>query len=242
MKIISSLLNLILPKRCLTCNSPLKKDIGNPICLDCWKNVKFSSGPLCPICGRPFRSEASLSKSPDHICGFCRKMRPYFERHVYIGLYEGILSDAIRLFKYKNRVSLAYPLSYLLCKKIMDIPKIDIIVPIPLHINRLRSREFNQSLLLSDLISQHLNRPVMQGVMAKIKDTRPQADLDRDERRRNNKNAFSVTDRRLIKGKRILLVDDVFTTGSTVNECAKILKRSGAYSVCAVTLAIVNDG
>lgn len=240
MKIISSLLNLFLPKRCLICHSPLKKDIGNPICLDCWKKVKFSSGPLCPICGRPFRSDVSLSMSPDHICDLCRKTKPNFERHFYVGLYEGILSEVIILYKYKKRVSLTYPLSYLLCKKIMNIPKIDIIIPIPLHNRRLRYREFNQSLLLSNLIGQHLDRPVMKGVMAKIKDTRPQVDLDRDERRRNNKNAFSITDRRLIKGKRILLVDDVFTTGSTVNECAKILKRSGAYSVYAVTLAMVN--
>lgn len=240
MKIISSLLNLILPKRCLTCQSPFKKDIGDVICLECWKKVKFPTAPLCPICGRPFFSEVSLSRSPDYICGLCRKTRPHFERHIYIGFYEGILLEAIRLFKYKKKVSLAYSLSYLLCKKIKDIPEIDIIIPVPLHAKRLRSREFNQSLLLSNLLGLHLGRPILKNVMVRRKDTSPQVTLDKNKRRRNVKNIFSVTNGDLIGGRRVLLVDDVFTTGSTADECAETLKKSGAYKVYIVTLATVN--
>lgn len=240
MKIISILLNLILPKRCLTCQSPLKKDIGDVICLECWKKVKSPTAPLCPICGRPFFSEVSLSRSPDYICGLCRKVRPHFERHIYIGFYEGILLEAIRLFKYKKKVSLAYSLSYLLCKKIKDIPEIDIIIPVPLHTKRLRSREFNQSLLLSNLLGLHLGRPILKDVIVRRKDTSPQVTLDKNKRRRNVKNIFFVTNGDLIEGRRVLLVDDVFTTGSTADECAETLKKSGVYKVYIVTLATVN--
>lgn len=240
MKVISDLFNLILPKRCLCCKSHIKNNIGDAICLECWKKAKFSSGPSCPICGRPYLSEASLSRSPDFICGVCRKKRPYFDKHIYIGPYDGVLSEAIRLFKYKKRVSLAYPLSYLLCKKIKDIPEVDVIIPIPLHTKKLRSREFNQSLLLSDLVSLHLHKPILKDVMVRYKDRMPQVKLDKNKRRQNVKNVFSVTDSSLIAGRRVLVVDDVFTTGSTVSECAKILKKSGTYKVYAITLAMVN--
>lgn len=236
-----NIINLIIPKGCLICQSTFIKDVGDPICLKCWKKVVFSTGPLCPICGRPFPSRISLSKSPNYICGLCREKRPYFQRHIYIGSYGGVLSKAIRLFKYKKKVSLAYSLSYLLCRKIKDLPEIDIIIPVPLYIKRLRSREFNQALLISGVLSLHLDRPVINNVMVKNRDTRPQVELNRQKRRVNIKDVFSITDRYLIKGKRVLLVDDVFTTGSTINECARILKKSGAYRIYAITLAMSNE-
>lgn len=241
MKIVSSLLNPVFPNRCLICRSTIKKDIGDRVCLDCWKKVRFSDGPLCPICGKPFLSGSTLLKSPDYRCGVCRKSRPHFSRHIYLGPYEGILSDVIRLFKFKKKAALAYPLSYLLCRKIKNIPEIDIIIPVPLHPRRLRFREFNQSLLLSRLISNHLNRPVLKDVIVKNKDTLPQVRLDGDKRRINMRNVFSITEDYLVNRKRVLLIDDVFTTGSTVNECAKTLKKSGAYSIYVLTLVMANN-
>ncbi|HLF85702.1 MAG TPA: ComF family protein [Nitrospiria bacterium] len=241
MKIYSSLLNSVFPNSCLICRSTIKKDIGDRVCLDCWKKVRFSDGPLCPVCGKPFLSGSTLLKSPDYRCGICRKSRPHFTKHIYLGPYEGILSDIIRLFKFKKKAALAYPLSYLLCRKIKDIPEIDIIIPVPLHPRRLRFREFNQSLLLSRLISNHINRPVLKDVIVKNKDTLPQVRLDGDKRRINMKNVFSITEDYLVNKKRVLLIDDVFTTGSTVNECSKILKKSGAYSIYVLTLVMANN-
>jgi len=241
MKIFSSLLNAVFLNRCLICRSTIKKDIGSRVCLDCWKKVRLSNGPLCPVCGKPFLSGSTLLKSPDYRCGICRKSRPHFTKHIYLGPYEGTLSDVIRLFKFKKKVALAYPLSYLLCRKIKDIPDIDIIIPVPLHPRRLRFREFNQSLLLSKLISYHLNRPVLKDVIIKNKDAPPQISLDGDKRRKNMRNAFSVKEGFSISKKRVLLIDDVFTTGSTVNECAKILKKSGADSIFVLTLVMANN-
>ena len=240
MKVIHKIINLVLPKRCLICRSPLIKNIGDKICLDCWKKAEFSKGPICPICGKAFLSDISLSSSPDFICGLCRKSRPHFDKHIYVGNYDGILLEAIKLFKYKKKVSLGFTLSYLLCKKIKDVPAVDIIIPMPLHVKRLRSREFNQTLLLSNLIALHLNKPLLKDVMIRIKDTIPQVKLDRTEREKNIRNVFLITNRCAIEGRRVLLIDDVFTTGSTVNECAGTLKRSGAYKVYVITLLMAN--
>ncbi len=241
MKIISSLLNPVFLNRCLICRLTIQKDIGDRVCLDCWKKVRFSDGPLCPVCGKPFLSGSAILKSPDYRCGTCRKSRPHFTRHIYLGPYEGILSDVIRLFKFKKKTTLSYPLSYLMCRKIKDLPEIDIIIPVPLHSRRLRFREFNQSLLLSRLISNHLHRPVLKDAIVRNKDTPPQTRLDGDKRRKNTRNIFSITDDYLVNKKRVLLIDDVFTTGSTVNECAKILKKAGADSIYVLTLVMANN-
>jgi ComF family protein len=115
--------------------------------------------------------------------------------------------------------------------------EIDAILPVPLHPARLREREFNQSLLLADRLGRHLERPVLAAHLARVVPTDPQTTLSRHERLRNLRRAFAVRTADGIVGSRLLLVDDVFTTGTTLNECAKALRQAGAQSVSAVILA-----
>jgi ComF family protein len=119
--------------------------------------------------------------------------------------------------------------------------KTDLIMPVPLHSTRLRTREFNQSLLLADQVARHLTRPVSADNLIRKVATDPQTTLSRQARMRNLRKAFAVRESHEIIDRRILLIDDVFTTGTTVNECAKTLKRAGAASVTVLTLARTVD-
>jgi len=119
--------------------------------------------------------------------------------------------------------------------------EVDLILPVPLHPSRLRAREFNQSLLLADRLGKYLMRPISTTALVRTVVTEPQTSLTRQERLRNLRRAFKVRDAEPFDGRRVLLIDDVFTTGTTLNECAKILRSAGAASVSALTLARTMD-
>jgi ComF family protein len=151
------------------------------------------------------------------------------------------LQDAICLFKYGGKVSLASPLARLMIDQLPPIEKIDVIIPVPLHPERLREREFNQSLLLADRIGRHLNIPVSCTALIRIAPAPPQTTLSRKERLHNLREAFSVPRPESLTGKRILLIDDVFTTGTTVQVCATTLRKAGAGHVFVLTLGRTVD-
>lgn len=136
---------------------------------------------------------------------------------------------------------MAKPLARLMINALPQGIDADVIIPVPLHPARLRAREFNQSLLLADELSRHLARPVSATNLVRTAATDPQTTLSRQERLRNLRNAFEIRRPQDLAGKRILLVDDVFTTGTTLNECAKTLRKSGAGTVFALTLVRTVD-
>ncbi len=175
----------------------------------------------------PFTSEYG------QVCGQCLKKAPPFFRVLNYGLYEGALSDAINHLKFSGVKRLAKPLGSLLF--VFDSSGFDGIMPVPLSIRSLRERGFNQSLLISRVISKKLNVPLLMDNLWKIKETPPQIGLSARERLLNLKNAFQVKGN--IQGLRLLLVDDVMTTGTTVTECSKVLMRAGAKEVTVLTLA-----
>jgi len=146
------------------------------------------------------------------------------------------LASLIRLFKYEGKVKLGRFLSDLIIDRCLP-PQFDIIVPVPLHSKRLKERGFNQSFLLAHQINKKLSLPVIADDLQRIKWTRPQVELDWRERASNVKGAFTLIDNEEIKGKEVLLIDDVYTTGSTVNECARVLKKAGAKKVYVATVA-----
>ena len=136
---------------------------------------------------------------------------------------------------------MAKPLARLMISALPPGIDVDVIVPVPLHPTRLRAREFNQSLLLADQLSRHLSRPVSATNLVRIVATDPQTTLSRQERLRNLRKAFEIRKPQDLAEKRILLVDDVYTTGATLNECAKTLRKAGAGPVFALTLARTVD-
>ena len=231
------ILNSILPEHCRSCGEFLWEDSIPFFCDYCWSSIRPIHGPLCRRCSQPFGSPVSLLYSPKHQCANCRTRPPAFTQAWTIYPYKSPLKEAIGLFKYKGKISLTGPLADLVLKALPPLPMIDVILPVPLHPIRFREREFNQSLLLANQVSRQLTLPLSHSNLVRVRPTIPQTSLKRNDRLKNLRRSFVVTNLEALMGKNILLVDDVFTTGTTVNECAKTLRKVGAGHVYVVTLA-----
>ena len=228
---------LLLPMDCTTCAQPLTDDPVPFFCRRCWDLIRPLHGPSCPRCHRPCPSPSALTYSPTHECGDCRTREPNYSQVWAPYAYCSPLQDAIALFKYRGRVALADALSSLLLKALPERLEFDRLMPIPLHPNRLRQREFNQSLLLADRIGSALGLPVSYRNLIRTVDTDPQISLPRAARLHNLRKAFAIRAPQDVAGARILLVDDVFTTGTTASECARVLLKAGAKQVAVLALA-----
>lgn len=231
----------LLPVECATCHTPLADDPTPYFCSRCWTSIVQPNPSRCARCDRPFVSPVATTYSPRHLCQSCHERPPSYTRAWTLYPYRPPLQDAICLFKYGGKVSLAEPLARLMIDRLPPLEAIDLIIPVPLHAERLREREFNQSLLLADKIGRHLNLPVSGTALTRIAPTPPQTTLSRRERLNNLRGAFTVPRPPSIAGKCILLVDDVLTTGTTVNVCAKTLRKAGAGPVFVLTLGRTVD-
>lgn len=231
------LLNFIFPPVCPICKTLIVSKGKIPIiCPDCQKAIRPVHPPYCPRCGLPYPSR----DKEGHLCAPCLKERRYFEVHRTCALYEGALKEAIHRFKYGGVFPLVsvfgdllHPVFHSLSR---DYP-VDVMVPVPLHMRRLRERGFNQALLLVKELSKRTGIPYEERALKKIKDTPVQITLKKRERRKNLTRAFQVKDSEAIKEKAVMLVDDVYTTGTTVNECSRALCMAGAERVTVLTVA-----
>lgn len=254
MSLLSHVLNLIFPAICKNCDSIVSADAATSyFCKNCWTDIEWFDCPCCPQCGLPYASgyiQPRSEQSPvSHLCGNCREKPPCFDKVVSAGPYNGVLSEAIRLFKYKKKVhfgkiltewALKSPLvANAFTKRVFSDESILplYLIPVPLHYKRLRVREFNQSAIMASVISNKFGIPVLTNILMRHHHTKPQVELGGMDRRENVAGAFSIEDSSLIEGKEIILVDDVYTSGSTVNECAKVMKKNGAEKVYVVTIA-----
>lgn len=236
-RMIRRLVNLVLPVECFACQRVLTDDPVPFFCRACWDDVKALADPLCPRCGHPFASTATLTYAPRHVCAACRLRPPAYTRAWALYAYEPPLQDAIRLFKYHAKVSLAGHLGAMMEARAETLPPIDLIMPVPLHNTRLRERGFNQALLLADRLNRRLRVPLSYDNLIRLRQTQSQTELSRKARLNNLRKAFALVRPERVIGRRILLVDDVLTTGTTVNECAKILRKAGSAEVYALALA-----
>ena len=194
-------------------------------------------GELCPRCGKSFGSPEALAYSPLHLCLDCRKKPPVFDQALSVGNFEGPLREAIHQYKYRPCRSLGHPLAMWMTAHLRSLEAIDLIMPVPLHTSRLRKRGFNQALLLAAPVAKTAAVPLSYDNLVRIRPTRPQVELSGDERLHNVAGAFALKRPDAVAGTSILLIDDVFTTGATMNECSRVLKESGAVHVYALTLA-----
>ncbi len=226
---LNNILNILYPERCPACDGPSNSHSIAPICSQCWKLLSPYDGSKCQKCGRPLVSDVSI------LCGECIHDEPVFITADSFGLYDGALKKAINLLKYHGVKRLSKPLSDLLCR--MQLPKVDAVIPVPLHQKRLRKREYNQSALIAHRVAKRLECTFVSDCLIKIKDTPPQVGLSSNKRRTNIKNAFEVRKKTHIKEGSILLVDDVITTGATIRECSGVLKKAGARSVYVIAMA-----
>ncbi|MCE5312632.1 MAG: ComF family protein [Nitrospiraceae bacterium] len=219
--------NLFFPSKCPVCEADSDNRATNPICSSCWVQIKKFNGPRCQICGLPVVSEfASL-------CAACIEERPHFEKIHYYASYTGVIKEAIHLMKFSGIRRLAKPLAKLLGD--IQLSVCDVVIPVPLHRTKLIAREFNQTAALAKHISKNTGARLLTSALIKTKLTQPQTSLSGVDRRKNLKKAFAVCED--ISGLKILLVDDVITTGATVAECARVLKKAGAAEVHVAALA-----
>ena len=230
-----ALLDVILPPICHICRSFIPNAGTLHICQTCRDIMPIVSSPICPKCGIPF-----IGTGSDHRCGQCMTNPPHFDTARAHFLYEGPIRDLIHSYKYNQKTHLRNPLALLTLEGLSAFLKsqnLHLIVPVPLHRSRLQQRGFNQAVLLGRTISHYLSLPMLPDVLVRTRPTEPQIDLSSAERRLNVKGAFTVFKPDQIASKRILLLDDVMTTGSTMDECAKELKKAGADAVIAATIA-----
>ena len=235
------LLRFVLPVECLSCGHPLSTDPVPFFCAACWHTIRPLHQPVCARCDQPFVSPAATTYTPNHQCRYCQEQPPDFERAWTLFPYLPPLRDAICSFKYRGKLTLARPLAQLMINALPQGLDADVVIPVPLHPARLRAREFNQSLLLADQLGRHLSRPVSATNLVRTAVTDPQTALSRQARLRNLRHAFTIRRPHDLAERRILLVDDVFTTGTTLNECAKTLRKAGSGPVFALTLARTVD-
>ena len=229
------------PIHCVVCGSPLADDLIPHFCTVCWSTLQPMPTARCARCDRPFASSVATTYSPQHLCYFCVERPPSYTKAWTLYPYTPPLQDAIRLLKYERKISLVMPLADLMLTTLPRLDAIDLIIPVPLHHERLCRREFNQALLLADRIGRHLNIAISYTNLVRTTSTPPQTSLSRASRLKNLRHAFAVRHPAQLMNKRILLIDDVFTTGTTVNECAKTLRRSGSADVFVLTLARTMD-
>ncbi len=240
-KFLRQAMRFLLPAECATCHRQLSGDPIPYFCSGCWSTITPSNPFRCARCDRPFISPLATTYSPHHLCQSCHTRPPSYTKAWTLYPYRPPLQDAICLFKYGGKVALASPLARLMTDRLPPLGTIDLIIPVPLHVERLREREFNQSLLLADQIGRHLNIPVSSTALIRTAPAPPQTTLSRKERLNNLRGAFSIPHPESITGRHILLIDDVFTTGTTVNVCAKTLRKAGSGHVFVFTLGRTVD-
>jgi ComF family protein len=236
-QLLRAALDLLYPSACYGCGTPTAIP---DFCTTCRAVIHMPTVPLCVICGAPFRTAAGT----DHPCGRCLTHRPHFRQARACAIYDGTdavvhpLKSALHRYKYVREVGLARPLGALLAERCpFAAETYDVIMPVPLHLARLRWRGFNQSQHLAHTLARRAGVPVDPLSLQRIRATHPQVRLAESERHRNVARAFSVLRPDRVRRRRILLVDDVYTTGATVDECSRVLLRAGARQVDVLVLA-----
>ncbi len=233
-----SFLNLLLPPRCPLCGVGKISASGAPLCAACMSSLRKVSGPRCPTCGRLLPDPRLLEMDPHFRCGACRIDPPILDAVQSLFLFQGSLREAVHLFKYSGYWKLGRGLIRSRLQELLPtLPEVEGVLPVPLHLSRLRRRGFNQATVLAREVSEGLDAPLILGSLIRGRGGRPQVGLRPKERRRNIRGAFSVLSGESIRGRRLLIVDDVLTTGATAQECARVLKSAGAERVALLTLA-----
>ncbi len=236
--------NLLLPIFCQSCGLRLLTDENGFFCPTCWEASRRIDRPFCTVCGRPQIVAIGLGGGPNFPCGPCSQRPPNAPiRRIYgPATYSDAIGEAIRLFKFYGKRRLAHPLAEVMvefAEQEMDVESYACITPVPLYRVRERERGFNQALLLVRAIQPAFPNAALERSLDRIRPTRIQSRLkSADARRKNVRGAFAVSDAAAFRGKRVLLVDDVVTTGGTVTECARVLRAAGAEAVDVFAAAL----
>jgi ComF family protein len=227
-------LNALYPPHCAKCLAETPS--GVHLCVKCAAEAPRILAPFCHRCSQPFDGAIDGTFT----CAQCGDRKLHFECAVAPYRSRGVVREFIHRFKYDRHFYLRRPLADWLAEALVDdritSQPFDALVPVPLHSARYRERDFNQAEVLAKLLAKRAGKPVWRA-LKRIRYTTTQTRLDRQERMENLRNAFRVRHASLVHSRHLILVDDVFTTGSTVEECARVLRLAGAASVRVVTVA-----
>lgn len=236
-RVLGGLVAFGFPSRCVVCESALEWPLGRPVCEPCWSSLPLIRPPYCSRCGLPYARTVALG-----LCGPCRRGRRWrFRRARSLGSYDEGLKQTIHSLKFGGRPGLASSLGRLAFQHWITNGELDVgdaVIPVPLHWRRRRERGFNQAELVARAVARAAGRPCYRALW-KVASRPPQAGLSAAARQRNAAGAYRARLSASFVGKRLLLVDDVYTTGATVDSCARTLLRAGARSVDILTLARV---
>lgn len=232
-----ALVNLLYPPLCAVCRVPVRD--SHRLCAACWAGISFLDDGGCARCGFPFEFDAGAGAQ----CAACQAHPPAYDQARSVMRYDPASRDAILAFKRADRLDLAPLFSRWLGQSGREfLAQADVIVPVPLHWTRLWARRYNQSAILAQRLARNFGIPCETNVLRRVRATRSQGEMPSAKaRRRNVRGAFQISPAgtSTIKARTVLLLDDVFTTGSTVNACARSLKGAGASRVVVLTLARV---
>ncbi len=230
----SPLLDVVYPRVCTVCGAP--PDAGGHLCWDCRADLPVIQLPFCSVCGDPVEGRIDH----DYVCSWCCSERPAYAMARSALRYRGPVRELLQALKYRGASHLRADLAgYLVACVSAQFPRevFDAVTGVPLHARRERERTYNQSILLARELATRLGAPLEGRCLRRDAATPTQTHLTAAQRRENVRGAFSAPDPEWVHGRRLLLVDDVMTTGATVGECARVLCRAGAASVHVVTVA-----
>jgi len=229
---LGAALDLLLPPYCLNCGAAVGGAGG--LCARCWRDITFLGAPCCAGCGLPFGYELG----PDVLCASCLRERPVFNRARAAVRYDEASRRLILAFKHGDRLHLAPAFGgWMRRAGAALLGEADLVVPVPLHWTRLFARRYNQAAVLAHALARAGGPPVGADWLVRRRRTPSQGKRNAQARRRNVAGAFALRRGRSVEGRRVVLIDDVLTTGATLNECARVLLRAGAARVDALTLA-----
>ncbi|MCR4806573.1 MAG: ComF family protein [Lachnospiraceae bacterium] len=237
MSLLSQVTDILYPRRCPVCDDVVAGP-GLLVCEDCKDCFTPIEDPYCMKCGKPMQDETVL------LCGECMKRPHEFTRGRAAFVYDDVLKESVYRFKYGNRPEYAKMYASAMAERLDTYAKsvkADALVPIPLHKSRLRERGYNQAELLADRLSEHLGIPVRKDILARVGKTRVQKSLGASQRENNLKKAFKIASD-VVKLNNIILVDDIFTTGSTMDAAAACLKEAGVAEVYFLVLGMADIG
>jgi len=230
-----TLLDMVFPRMCAGCGGPVG-DESRHICWECLASLWPVQFPHCMVCGNPVQGMVTH----EYVCSLCTGHKRHFDRARSSVLFDGRIVNIVHAFKYGQAAHLSADLAGLLavCANTHYAPEdVDAVTFVPLHHRKERERTYNQAHLLAGNLASILGKPLLSRCLVRWRPTLTQTALTAVERRKNMQGAFRARNEKWIEGRRILLVDDVMTTGATVDECAKTLKAAGAAEVRAITVA-----
>ncbi len=240
---LRKILDFVFPQNCISCDGSIAVE-DNFLCAACREDIGLIRQPYCFLCGVP----ADLSyayPNEEFTCGVCRKKPFKFDQARSLGFYDTVLRTTIHHFKYRKQMGVLSEMDLLMEKFFEENSEFCqgfTVSPVPLHFNKMKERGFDQAFLIARQVAKILKLPLEGGLLRRVRATPAQATMTLTERALNIKGAFEVNRPEWVSGKNILLVDDVFTTGATVNEAARTLKKNGAGKVHVFTLGRVVVG